>query len=169
MNKNKKRIKYKSLRQHFDDDYRIAATNSIMENAASWFGSQPEGYISSIIKIGSEIDLSELNNWIDRKSYHKLLLPKVVKDEMFFTESEDSDKKIIPTYCILPCICYDRDGNRIGYGKGYYDRFLSDHKDVISVIINFAKLETDRIVPEIWDRSANLIINENGIFDKKII
>jgi len=164
MNKNAKRIKYKGLRQHLEKEYRITATDSIMENAILWLESQPASYISSIIKIGSEIDLKELNDWIVKKSHHKLLLPKVFGDEMFFTEHHDSDIRVIPTYCILPCICYDKDGNRIGYGKGYYDRFLSDHKDVFSIIVNFAKLETDRIEPEIWDRSANLIINENGIF-----
>ena len=26
---------------------------------------------------------------------------------------------------LVPVLCYDRDGNRIGYGKGFYDRFLA--------------------------------------------
>ena len=30
------------------------------------------------------------------------------------------------TLCILPGLSFDTCGNRIGYGKGYYDRFLAD-------------------------------------------
>jgi 5-formyltetrahydrofolate cyclo-ligase len=26
---------------------------------------------------------------------------------------------------VVPLICFDRQGHRVGYGKGYYDRFLS--------------------------------------------
>lgn len=27
--------------------------------------------------------------------------------------------------CLVPAFCYDRHGYRLGYGKGYYDRFLA--------------------------------------------
>jgi len=31
-------------------------------------------------------------------------------------------------FAIVPAIAFDKDGYRLGYGKGYYDRFLSDIK-----------------------------------------
>ncbi len=36
--------------------------------------------------------------------------------------------------CIVPALCADGEGLRLGYGKGYYDRFLRDFKG-ISVIV----------------------------------
>lgn len=38
-------------------------------------------------------------------------------------------EKIIPdgkTFCLVPALSYDRSGFRLGYGGGYYDRFLSE-------------------------------------------
>lgn len=30
--------------------------------------------------------------------------------------------------CVVPALCCDRAGNRLGYGAGYYDRFLQNYK-----------------------------------------
>lgn len=38
------------------------------------------------------------------------------------------------TLCVVPALCADGNGYRLGYGKGYYDRFLKDFKG-ISVIV----------------------------------
>lgn len=39
---------------------------------------------------------------------------------------------------IVPLLAFDKKGNRVGYGKGYYDRFLSEcRRDVIKVGLSF--------------------------------
>ncbi|MCH5208296.1 MAG: 5-formyltetrahydrofolate cyclo-ligase [Oscillospiraceae bacterium] len=38
------------------------------------------------------------------------------------------------TLCVVPALCADGNGFRLGYGKGYYDRFLRDFKGT-SIII----------------------------------
>ena len=34
-------------------------------------------------------------------------------------------KEIIPSIVLLPLLAYDKNKNRIGYGKGFYDKFLN--------------------------------------------
>lgn len=42
----------------------------------------------------------------------------------------------------IPLLAYDKKGNRIGYGKGFYDRFLAECKsDVIKVGVSFFSAE----------------------------
>ena len=52
----------------------------------------------------------------------------------YFGILEPDEKKCEPaqstanSLCIVPGLCFDAEGYRIGYGKGYYDRFLSGYK-----------------------------------------
>tara|TARA_R110002020_G_scaffold412824_4_gene622375 strand:+ start:785 stop:1354 length:570 start_codon:yes stop_codon:yes gene_type:complete len=48
----------------------------------------------------------------------------------------------------IPLLAFDNGGNRIGYGKGYYDRFLSEcREDVIKIGLSFfeAEIEIDDV------------------------
>lgn len=59
---------------------------------------------------------------------------------------------------IVPGIAFDREGNRIGYGGGYYDRFFQrePHHRRIAVAYDFQIL--DRIPPEAHDKPVDCII-----------
>lgn len=61
---------------------------------------------------------------------------------------------------LLPGLSFDVKGNRIGYGAGYYDKFLSLHQDnyfyKIAIGYDFQVLE--ELPAEEYDRRANMII-----------
>ena len=44
-----------------------------------------------------------------------------------FLEPANSSRTIIPEVIIVPIVAFDRSHNRLGYGKGYYDKFLSKY------------------------------------------
>ena len=75
--------------------------------------------------------------------------------------STDAEKYINDpeTLCIVPGLAFDRAGKRIGYGKGYYDRFLAGFSGV-SLGLCYAELLTDRLPVEETDASLDIIITD---------
>ena len=63
------------------------------------------------------------------------------------------------TLCIVPALCADGSGLRLGYGRGYYDRFLSRFEGK-SVVVCYSAFRME-VPSEAHDKAADLTI-----FDK---
>lgn len=64
--------------------------------------------------------------------------------------------------CIVPAIAYDKNGYRLGYGKGYYDRFLKNNS-LISVGVCYNELIEDNLPQDEYDVSVNYIVTQSGL------
>ena len=64
---------------------------------------------------------------------------------------------------ILPMLGYDRTGGRLGYGAGYYDRFLARNPRIRRIGVAFSCQEAEKIPCDETDIHMNLIITEEGI------
>lgn len=66
----------------------------------------------------------------------------------------------------VPGIAFDAQGNRLGHGKGYYDRLL-ERFSVGTTLVGLAyELQVVEAVPcESWDRKVHLIVTERRIID----
>ncbi|MDL2215081.1 5-formyltetrahydrofolate cyclo-ligase [Dysgonomonas sp. OttesenSCG-928-M03] len=63
---------------------------------------------------------------------------------------------------IVPGVAFDRKGNRLGRGKGYYDRFLNKVKATkIGICFDFQLL--DQIPSDNWDIKMDMIVSENDL------
>lgn len=68
------------------------------------------------------------------------------------------------TLVLLPCLALDRYGNRLGYGGGYYDRFLASHPTSCSVGVCYHRFWRETALPtEPHDRRVNYIVTERGL------
>lgn len=63
---------------------------------------------------------------------------------------------------IVPALCFDKRGYRLGYGKGYYDRFLEKHS-LISVGLCYNSLVKNEIPIDKYDKPVNFILTESQI------
>ena len=76
-----------------------------------------------------------------------------------------ADVKDIDTI-VLPMLGFDRAGGRIGYGAGYYDRFLSKNPGLKKIGIAFACQEFDGLPVDENDIRTDYTITEDGIVYK---
>ncbi len=81
---------------------------------------------------------------------------------------QDEKRRYIPKkedFMLVPGTVFDRDGNRIGYGKGFYDRYISDVFCAKTAAVAFSVqfVENGRIPAERTDRKMNCIVTENEI------
>ena len=76
-------------------------------------------------------------------------LPEVGKDEIDFA--------------VIPCVSCDHAGNRMGHGRGYYDRYLPLCTNAVRMIAAFEVQRTDLIYTEETDCAANVLVTEAGV------
>lgn len=65
--------------------------------------------------------------------------------------------------CLVPGIAFDRLGYRLGYGKGYYDRFLAGKK-IVAAGLCYRELVQQELPREPHDQRVQILITEDGSF-----
>ena len=135
------------------------------------------------LSMPSEVDTSKIIDFLISKGKN-IYVPKIVeKQEMIAVEYKKGDlmKKnkfgieepekscyIDPQcidICIIPIVAFDRELNRLGFGKGFYDRFLCKvRNDCIKIGIAYQCQMVDMIKPEDHDVELDIIVTERFIY-----
>ncbi len=128
-----------------------------------------------------EIDNLEILNFL-RSKKAKISLPIIrEKNQMDFFEFTDKDilkinkygivepisvKKIYPDIIFIPLVAYDNNLNRLGYGGGFYDRYLArivKIKKILKIGLAFSYQELKKIPINKYDKKLDFIITEKKI------
>ena len=67
-----------------------------------------------------------------------------------------------PAACVVPALVYDKKGYRLGYGKGYYDRYLGSFTGS-KVGLIYSSFIIDEVPRGRFDLSVDFIVTERGI------
>ena len=75
-------------------------------------------------------------------------------------------KKVIPDVLLVPMVAYDDKLNRLGYGGGYYDRFLKKHEknNIIKIGLAISCQEVKRLPTNSFDKKMDYILTEKKLY-----
>ena len=82
-------------------------------------------------------------------------------------EPSKSKKSLIPNIILVPLLAFDNHKHRLGYGKGYYDRFLNKYLNInnkiITIGVAFSFQKYNKLPTSKFDVKLDYILTENGI------
>ena len=140
-------------------------------------------YIGTYISFRDELDTKKLNQYLLEREFN-LALPAIdsktkeinffmyhkdtelIENQFSILEPKNKDKVIFPKIILIPLLGYSKSGFRLGYGGGYYDKYLSKNGigDVKKIGIAFSFQEVEEIPVEDHDERLDWILTEKHLY-----
>ncbi len=132
-----------------------------------YYPSNYEVNILSFFKIIKKKNIKTLlpviksNNQMDFVEW-KYLDPLVV-NEFGMLEPSLHSKAVVPDFMLVPLLAFDNKNNRLGYGRGFYDRFLKIKKKIITIGVAFSFQKYNKLPISNLDIKLDYILTEKGL------
>ena len=132
-----------------------------------------------------EFDTLKLLQILEKRDRTQTLLPVILKNNSMkfvswkfsdplivnkfgFLEPQINGKTDVPDLILVPIVAFDKFKNRLGYGKGYYDRILSKYflknLNIITIGLAFSFQKYKKIPISKHDIKLNYIFTEKGFY-----
>lgn len=177
------RNRYKEIRLTMAPEQKAQSDAKIFENLKSIWQVKNAGLILTYVSTAIEVDTLSLIEWAFTQG-KQVAVPYCIdntRDMCFYLihSLNDLQKRTfgvlepIPdqcekltsfedSVCIVPGLAFDRQGFRLGYGKGYYDRFLSRYRGTM-VGLCYRSCILRRLHRGRFDIACDMIVTENEI------
>lgn len=124
---------------------------------------ETKGFINELLHEGKRVVLPKVENKIDMDFYPIESLKDVFKGS--FNVLEPISKNKMPKDKIdiifIPGIAFSKEMNRLGYGAGFYDRYLKDYKGIKVGLCYSFQIKSFEVYPH--DVSMDYVITENHV------
>ncbi len=186
LGKSELRKLFSERRRCISAEERAALSLRLCENVCSLKIFREANAVLSFSPLENETDVSPINE--AALSLGKILaLPRCVKGTRkmdFYTVRTQSDlekgsfsvlepkpdrplflpKGGIKALCIVPALAYDSDGFRLGYGGGYYDRYLSEYgRDLTVIGVAYGDFLTESLPHGELDVAVDAVVTDREI------
>ena len=133
--------------------------------------------------VGSEADTKKIMKFLEKKKF-QISLPILknniemqfykykIEDPLYINKygipEPEKKTKVEPNILIIPLVAFDKKLSRLGYGGGFYDRYLDKMGKNIVIKLGLAfSYQMIKYVPtEKFDKELDVILTEKEIFEK---
>ncbi len=169
---------YRAIRDSISKENRALWSAEICQKITELDAYQNAKTLLLYASTGSEVDLSPLFEKAQKDGI-ACAFPRCISDgimEFYYVNSLSELQKgaygiYEPTadhpvtdfrgaVAIVPALAYDKDGYRLGYGGGYYDRFLAKYP-VFAVGVAYSACTADRLPRGEFDKAVSAVMTEN--------
>ena len=179
LSKKELRTQYKNLREQMNPEDVKKLSGQICRHLLEselFFRTQ---CIYAYYPLGNEVDICPVveEAW---KYGKQVAFPKVFGETMRFFEVKSFDRLSPGTFGVMepeekhpvdwknplvltPGVAFDRNGNRMGYGKGYYDRYFGSRQGAVMLGIAYEAQIAEKIPVGEYDRTLDGLVTENGV------
>ncbi len=179
----------KSYRKSLSENDRLDKSSAIINNLKALKEFQTAEFILMYASLPDEVETLRLIRELAKEGKKSVYCPVTQGDEMEFyrissvddlkegnfhvLEPEPLKERFLNlqndvAYCmIMPGLMFDKWGNRLGYGKGYYDKYLArvpGDVNLTTVALSYEAMVKDAIPAEETDWRADYVITETCIF-----
>ncbi len=181
----------KKIQRKEQSKKRSLIDNSIISNNAfykklskyDWFNNNK--IVASFLSIKSEISTNALNQYL--LSLEKILCLPIIEnneeilifkrycigDELkkgkFGVSEPVNSQTYLPDIIFVPCLAFDENGYRLGYGGGYYDKSIANFYSIkhkfISIGLAYEEQKVNNVVHDHLDQKLNYILTEKQLYN----
>ena len=179
MEKSVLRKEMKLLRKSMDKNDRTAKDKKIFENLTKLDSFKSSSWFYVYVSYGTEADTKNLIEYLfelkKEREIH-VAVPKVLGDEMDFFEinlfselekgcmgilEPSTGNKVKPenAFMVLPGLAFDEEHKRLGYGGGFYDKYLAAHPKHVTLALCYAFQMLDHLDTDKFDIPVQYVIS----------
>ncbi len=165
------------LRNELEEAYVIQASHEICIKLQESPVFKEADNICLYVPVNNEVEVTELFDYMSDKK--NIYLPKVQENNMEFylytgmehlikgeynIPEPDSGICLKPddnTLVVMPGVAFSRDGYRLGYGGGYYDRYLQRYPKFKKIAVCYREQIVDNLPVEEYDVKPDYIISND--------
>lgn len=166
----KRRIPQEKKRAYDESIYQNIINSDLYKNAQTIFvylsmndEIDTRKFIKKALEDGKKIYVPKIRKKMIMDAVLLSSINDIVLGDFYIETTKNEEVLDSPDLSLVPGLCFDDNKYRIGFGGGYYDYYIANHKSTYLGLF-YSQCRIDEIPIESFDQKLDYIVTENNIF-----